>query len=271
MDYYLKTIQRYEPLTFEEEQELFPLAKAGNKRAKETLINSNLRFVVSVAKYYQNQGLTLEELIAEGNVGLVKAYNKFIYEKRFKFITYAVWWIRQSVMSAIHEHSKLIRLPINKITNITKIAKATEALEARLGRSPTSIELSEHLGDPRVLADAFYQYTMIGLDTPYTDNKKNLNNVLASEPTTADLLEAQSEFKEELDEILKEFTVRDKDVIYMYFGIGHIRPYTLKEIGYDLGLTRERIRQIKQKIIEKLQRKPRADRLRGYLEWVDTQ
>jgi len=263
---YLKGIKNFKPLTKEEEHGVFKKAKRGNKLAYEQLMNANLRFVVSVAKKYQNQGLLLEELIAEGNRGLVKAYHKFDITRNVKFITYAVWWIRQSIINAIHENSKLIRLPLNKITSVTKISRAREYLTQALEREPTDLELENYLGDTTLLKDAIFNYTIIALEEPHTDDEQNLTSILPAELSSEEKARRLELFKNELDIILKEFTSREQDIIYMYFGINHIRPYTLKEIGIDIGLTRERIRQIKEKVILKLQTRKRSDQLRYYMD-----
>ena len=263
---YLKSIKKYVPLTKETEHELFQAAQAGDTLAYEQLMNANLRFVVSVAKRYQNQGLTLEELIAEGNLGLVKAYHKFDTTKDVKFITYAVWWIRQSIINAIHENSKLIRLPLNKITNVTKISKAREALLQDLEREPTDEELEDYLEDGIALKDAIFNYTVIALDEPHTDDEQDLTTVIPAELSSEEIERNIELFQDELELVLQEFTPRERDILYMYFGINEVRPYTLREIGIDIGLTRERVRQIKEKVIEKLQNKKRSDQLRYFMD-----
>ena len=267
MEYYFKIIAGYAPYSKKEELSLFLKAKSGDDRAKDMLIKANLKFVVSTAKKYQNQGLTLQELIAEGNHGLMKAYNKFDVSRDVKFITYAVWWIRQSIINSIHENAKLIRLPLNKITNVTKLAKTKERLEQRLGRTPTNDELLDELGDgyATILRDSIFNYTVIALDEPHADSGTTLDNVIPAEPTSQEAEIEASILKQEIESVLTDFTKREKTILYMYYGIDQVRPYTLKEIGVDLGLTRERIRQIKEKALTKLRRKHRADRLRDYV------
>ena len=263
---YLNQIKHFDPLTKEEEHKLLKQARKGNKLAYEKIMNANLRFVVSVAKKYQNQGLALEELIAEGNLGLVKAYHKFDVKKDVKFITYAVWWIRQSIINAIHENSKIIRLPLNKITSVTKISKAKEALSQLLERDPTDYELEEYLDDESVLKDAVFNYTIIALEEPHTDDDQDLTSIIPAELSTAEIARNVDLFRTELDLVLQDFTEREQDIIYMYFGINQLRPYTLKEIGIDIGLTRERVRQIKEKVIDKLKVKKRSEQLRFYMD-----
>ena len=264
LDLYFKSLKTDTKLTKAEERELIVSAKAGDDAAYNRLLACHLKFVISVARQYQNQGLALDELIAEGNLGLVKAFNKFDVQRTNNFITYAVWWIRQSIMNSIHEHAKLIRLPVNKITNITKIAKLRESM-AHQGDSYVTeqnlIAKLEATGQTTILADAKYSYTYVPLDAPQTANNKTLKDVIPSENSDGQEEWATS-FKEELDLILVEFTEREKHIIYMYYGIENVRNYTLEEIGVDLGLTRERIRQIKEKVLQRL----RSQRLRKILE-----
>jgi|APSaa5957512576_1039674.scaffolds.fasta_scaffold00035_8 RNA polymerase primary sigma factor len=266
MKRYLKEIQNHNPLLKGEEAELLRLAKAGDRKAYDTVITSNLRFVVKVAKEYQNQGISLEDLIAEGNLGLVKAFSKFDTSRNFKFITYAVWWIRQAIMASIHEHAKMIRLPLNKITNVTKITKAREYLETKLQRVPSYDEIAELVDNPNALQDLKYSYTVIHLDEPHTDNDDTLTNVIPAIASSVELEHLIDEFREEFDDVISSFPAREKQILKMYFGIGHIRPYTLRDIGIDLGLTRERIRQIKEQALNKLRRTWRADKLRYFMD-----
>ena len=265
LDQYFKSLWTDTKLTKEEERELIIKAKAGNQAAYQKLANCHLKFVVSIARQYQNQGLPLDELIAEGNLGLVKAFNKFDIERTNNFITYAVWWIRQSIMNSIHEHAKLIRLPVNKITNITRLSKLRLDLEAQAGSSLSDQEVKmklNELGESKLIEDSKYSYSYVPLDAPQTDNKKTLQDIL---PSKVDVTQTEAwvdAVKQEFDTVLSEFTEREKHIIYMYYGIDNVRTYTLEEIGVDLGLTRERIRQIKEKVLIKL----RTKRLRKMLE-----
>jgi len=269
MERYFNTIKDFKPLPKDKEREYFKRAQNGDKIAYEKLMSANLKFVISVAKQYQNQGLPLDELIAEGNLGLVKAYNKFDLSYKTGFITYAVWWIRQSIMNAIHENSKLIRLPSNKIAKVTKINKARQALQQKLFRDPIPEEICIHLsGDmtEEVVLEALkFSYTYVPLDAPQTDNNKTLHEIIEG-----DILDnpehLTGSLKKELKLVMSEFTEREQQIISMYFGIDQPRNYTLEEIGVDLGLTRERIRQIKLKILEKLKMTHRSDKLRVYFE-----
>lgn len=264
LDRYLKDIKKYDPLTRDEEKDLFIKAKAGDMRAKDMLITCNLRFVVQVAREYQNQGLELEELIQEGNIGIIKAYEKFDYTRGNKFITYAVWWIRQSISGAIYEHARSIRLPLNKIANVHKVNKLKELTEQTQSRTVDVYELSDLLDDPGIIDDLQYNYTIIHLDKPQTENDGDLNDVITDD--NVDVFRALEPVRDELKLILSEFNEREQKILSMYFGLDHIRRYTLKEIGYEMRLTRERIRQIKDKVIEKLQKKKRSDKLIGYVQ-----
>lgn len=266
MDLYFKAIGDFNPISREEERDLIAKARNGNLVAYNKVMNSNLRFVITVAKKYQKQGLELEDLVAEGNLGLVKAFHKFDLERNVKFITYAVWWIRQSILNAIHENAKMIRLPLNKIANITKLTKMWEALAQELGREPTQIELEEEVNDPVLIGDAAFLYTIVGLDEAHTEDGGTLKNILPADPSYNELRDREDAFRQELDIVLEDFTERERKILYMYYGIGHVRAYTLKEIGIDMGLTRERIRQIKEKILERLKRKHRSEPLRPYLK-----
>ena len=264
LDKYLKDIKKYDPLTRDEERDLFIKAKAGDHVAKNKLISCNLRFVVQVAKEYQHQGLDLEELIQEGNMGLMRAFDKFDYTKGHKFITYAVWWIRQGITGSIYEHARSIRLPLNKIANVHKVNKLKENMEQQEARIVDVYELSDQLDDPGIIDDLQYNYSIVNLDKPQTDNDHDLNDIIADD--TINLFASLEPIKDELKLILSDFTDREQKILKMYFGLDSVRRYTLKEIGFEMKLTRERIRQIKDKVIKALQKKKRSDKLRGYIE-----
>ena len=264
-NHYLNDIRNCSPLEKEEERELIIKAKAGNTLAYNKVIKSNLRFVIDTAKKYQGQGIDLEDLVAEGNIGLIKAFDRFDISKGFRFITYAVWWIRQSILTALHEHAKLIRLPLNKISSVTKINKIQETLRDALRREPTQRELEDELGEnKKLLNDLQFNYTILDLDNPYTEDGKDLNNVIsiAEELNPEDY---EKEFRKELEDILTKFTEREKIIIKMYYGIGYKDNYTLQEIGEEFGITRERVRQIKEKVLQNLRKKHKSDKLRIFL------
>jgi len=264
MDIYLKEIRKFPPFTKEEEREVIVKAKAGNRSAYKELMNRNLRFVVSIAKRYQNQGMELEDLIQEGNMGLIIAFDRFDMTRNVKFITYAVWWIRQAIMKAIHDNSKTIKLPLNIIMKLAKLNRARSEFEQELGRQLTNEELIEYVDDDELIDVLQYSYGMVDLHAPRTENEKDLSHILPNEG----MVDIQIDFedvKDELRYIMEDFTDRERDILEMYFGIDKFRPYTLKEIGTDWGLTRERIRQIKEKTIEKLKDDKYANQLREYL------
>jgi len=265
MKRYLNEIKDFQGLPPAVEREVMLQAKNGSNAAYQKLMNANLKFVISVAKRYQKQGIDLEDLIAEGNLGLCKAFKKFDLNRNVKFITYAVWWIRQAILNAIHEHAKTIRLPLNKIINVTKARKAEDTLTSKLGRLPDMFELASELEEPRILEDLKYSYTLIALDAPHTEDGKDLYQIIPAQKDVLDEDGRRDEFHGELKECLKPFTDREREIIYMYYGIGHIRPYTLKEIGIDMGLTRERIRQIKEKVLIKLKKQKGSSTLRSYM------
>lgn len=260
--WYLDYIRRFEPLTKKEEAVVLAKAKAGDAKAYEQIINCNLRFVVSVAKKYQNQGIALEDLISEGNKGLVKSYYKFDTTRNVKFITYAVWWIRQNIMNCIHDNGQLIRLPWNKIVNISKLNKLADDLKKEHGRDIDLEELKGMVDKEEyegLFNDYKYKYTVIDIDKPQTANNKTLNEVLPSDVTEREF--EKQEFKDEVKAILSDLEPREREILKMYHGIGYTRGYTLKEIGIDIGLTRERIRQIKEAVFEKIRRKRKHNRI----------
>ena len=233
------------------------------------LTEANLRFVVSVAKDYQGQGLPLTDLINEGNLGLIKAAERFDETRGFKFISYAVWWIRQSVLQALAEHSRIVRLPLNRVGTISKINKASERLEQEFERVPRADELAHQLemkvneiNDAQRIARRHHS-----LDTPFSDDEKNsLLDVISDANTEDPDLELQMDsLEQEVKDALETLKDREKDVIRMYFGIDREYALTLNEIGEEFGLTRERVRQIKEKAIRRLRHRSRSKKLRTYL------
>jgi RNA polymerase primary sigma factor len=267
---YLQEIGKEDLLTPEEEVELARRIRAGDQTALEKLTRANLRFVVSVAKQYQNNSLSLNDLINEGNLGLVKAAQKFDETRGFKFISYAVWWIRQSIIQALAEHSRLVRLPLNKVGSLTKINKAFSDLEQKYQREPTAEELAELLEIPveEVEATLGISARHVSMDAPFTEGESNalidvLDNPNAEKTDVA--LEYKESLQMETDRILATLTDREREVIKLFFGIGVEHPMTLEDIGESLGITRERIRQIKDKAITKLRTQSRSKALKAYL------
>ena len=266
---YLQEISKYEPLTPDREVELAIRVKEGDRRALKELTESNLRFVVSVAKDYQGQGLPLTDLINEGNLGLIKAAERFDETRGFKFISYAVWWIRQSVLQALAEHSRIVRLPLNRVGTISKINKASERLEQVFERAPRADELGKQL---EMKSNEITEAQRISrrhhsLDTPFSDEDSNcLLDVIADGKTEEPDRELElSSLEEEVKASLTTLKEREQEVIKMYFGINREYALTLNEIGEEFGLTRERVRQIKEKAIRRLRHKSRSTKLRQYL------
>ena len=266
---YLQEISRYEPLDPSREVELAIRVKQGDRLALKELTEANLRFVVSVAKDYQGQGLPLTDLINEGNLGLIKAAERFDETRGFKFISYAVWWIRQSILQALAEHSRIVRLPLNRVGTISKINKAAERLEQEFERSPRADELARQLEmKPNEVNDAqMISRRHHSLDTPFSDEDKNcLLDVIPDQATEEPDKELQMDsLQEEVAAALDTLKDREREVIRMYFGIGQSYALTLNEIGEEFGLTRERVRQIKEKAIRRLRHRSRSRKLRQYL------
>ena len=266
---YLQEISRFEPLIPAREVELAILVKQGNRLALKELTEANLRFVVSVAKDYQGQGLPLTDLINEGNLGLIKAAERFDETRGFKFISYAVWWIRQSILQALAEHSRIVRLPLNRVGTISKINKAAERLEQEFERAPRADELARQLEmKPNEVNDAQrISRRHHSLDTPFSDEDKNcLLDVIPDQATQEPDQELQMDsLQEEVAAALDTLKEREREVIRMYFGISHSYALTLNEIGEEFGLTRERVRQIKEKAIRRLRHRSRSRKLRQYL------
>ncbi|MEJ6775742.1 MAG: RNA polymerase sigma factor RpoD/SigA [Crocinitomicaceae bacterium] len=271
LDKYLLEIGRVNLITAEEEVELAIRIQAGDKGALEKLTKANLRFVVSVAKQYQNQGLSLPDLINDGNVGLIKAAKRFDEKRGFKFISYAVWWIRQSILQSLAEQARVVRLPLNKIGTINKINRAFSELEQRLERPPSAQELADHmevsLSDVRQSLQNNGRH--VSMDAPLThgdESSSSMYDVLPNDslpgPEKVLLLES---LRKEIFRSLSTLTVREGEVVKMYFGLGQITPLTLEEIGERFDLTRERVRQIKEKAIRRLKDTSRSRMLKTYL------
>ena len=270
LEKYLQEIGKVELISPEEEVKLAIRIKQGDQKALDKLTKANLRFVVSVAKQYQNQGLTLPDLINEGNLGLIKAAQRFDETRGFKFISYAVWWIRQSILQALAEQSRIVRLPLNKVGLTNRIQKAYSQLEQEFEREPSAEELAEilELDIEEVSSTLGIGGRHVSVDTPLSEGEDNtLIDVL--ENPNAERAEMNIEHKEslklEIDRSLKTLTERQKEVICFFFGIGVDHPMSLEVIGERFNLTRERVRQIKDKAITKLRSNSRSKMLRSYL------
>lgn len=272
LDKYLQEIGREDLITVDEEVELAARIRQGDakerKKALEKLTCSNLRFVVSVAKQYQNQGLSLPDLINEGNLGLIKAAEKFDETRGFKFISYAVWWIRQSILQALAEQSRIVRLPLNQVGSLNKINKAYQRFEQEHERKPSAEELAEELDIPvDKIADTLKMSGRhVSVDAPFVEGEDNcLVDVLPNEDSpNADRGLINESLATEIDRALAQLTPREADILKQFFGIG-CSEKTLEEIGVELGLTRERVRQIKEKAIRRLNSSPRSRVLKTYL------
>jgi RNA polymerase primary sigma factor len=270
LEKYLQEIGKVELISPEEEVKLAGLIKQGNQAALDKLTKANLRFVVSVAKQYQNQGLSLPDLINEGNLGLIKAAQRFDETRGFKFISYAVWWIRQSILQALAEQSRIVRLPLNKVGLTNKIQKAFSQLEQEFEREPSPEELAEllELETEEVSATLGIAARHVSMDTPLSEGEDNtLIDVLENHNAErADNNIAHKEsLKQEIERSMKMLTERQKEVICYFFGLGVDHPMSLEDIGDKFNLTRERVRQIKDKAITKLRTNSRSKALRGYL------
>lgn len=270
LEKYLQEIGKVDLITPEEEVQLAIRIKQGDQRALEKLTKANLRFVVSVAKQYQNQGLSLSDLINEGNLGLIKAAQRFDETRGFKFISYAVWWIRQSILQALAEQSRIVRLPLNKVGLSNKISKAYSQLEQEYEREPSTEELAEllEIGTEEVETTLGVAARHVSVDAPFVDSEDNtLLDILEnpnSDSADADLYHSES-LRCEIERSLSTLTDRQRDVIKLYFGIGVANPMSLEDIGEKFSLTRERVRQIKDKAITKLRTASRCQLLKTYL------
>jgi len=254
---YLKEIGKLQPLTSEREAELAAKIKSGDRASLDALIKANLRFVVSVARNYQNQGLSLCDLINEGNMGLVKAAKRFDEKKNFRFISYAVWWIRQAILQALAEQSRIMRLPLNRAGAIHKISKMQIELEQRLNRMPDTAEIARELSMPEATVQETISISNshVSLDAPIKDNSgSTLIDLIVNTPDSSgpdENIQSMS-MHEEIRQMLDGLTDRERDIIKLYFGIDHDNPYTLDEIGRKFKITRERVRQIKTKALHRL-------------------
>ena len=269
LDKYLQEIGKVDLITADEEVELAQRIKVGDQRALEKLTKANLRFVVSVAKQYQNQGLTLPDLINEGNLGLIKAAKRFDETRGFKFISYAVWWIRQSILQALAEQSRIVRLPLNKIGSINKINKMYAFLEQENERPPSAEEIAKKLDMTinDVKESMKNSGRHVSMDAPLIDGEdSNLYDVLNSgESPNPDKVLLHESLRIEINRALETLTPREADVVKLYFGLGEHQPMTLEEIGETFDLTRERVRQIKEKAIRRLKHTSRSKILMTYL------
>ena len=267
LDKYLQEIGRKDLITVDEEVELAQKIKQGDQAALDKLVSANLRFVISVAKQYQNQGLSLPDLIDEGNLGLIKAAQKFDETRGFKFISYAVWWIRQSILQALAEQSRIVRLPLNQVGSLNKIGKALQRFEQENERRPSPAELAEQLDVPvEKIADTMkVSGRHVSVDAPFVDGEDNsLLDVLPNEDSPmADSSLTQESLSKEVNRALEQLNPRERDILKMFFGIG-CQEMTLEEIGAKFDLTRERVRQIKEKAIRRLKGQ-KSKLLKSYL------
>ena len=268
LDKYLQEIGKEDLITVEEEVELAQRIRKGDQEALEKLTKANLRFVVSVAKQYQNQGLSLPDLINEGNLGLIKAAEKFDETRGFKFISYAVWWIRQSILQALAEQSRIVRLPLNKVGSLNKINKAFARFEQEHERVPSPEELAQELELPREKVTDTLRVAgrHISVDAPFADGEDNslLDVLVNPDSPNADRGLINESLATEVDRALETLTERERDIIRYFFGIG-CSEMTLEEIGEKFDLTRERVRQIKEKAIRRLRHSSRSSLLKSYL------
>lgn len=269
LDLYLKEIGETPLLKPDEEVELAKRIHKGDKEALEQLTKANLRFVVSVAKQYQNQGLSLSDLINEGNIGLIKAAKRFDEKRGFKFISYAVWWIRQSILQALAEQSRIVRLPLNRVGTLHKIGRKVSQLEQEYGRTPSTLEIAEQLdmSVEEIHNTLKISNSHLSLDKPFTEGESNsLKDVLEDEKSPSpDTDVMKQSLKNEVERVLATLTEREAEVITLYFGINRDQALTLEEIGERFGLTRERVRQIKEKAIKRLKHASRRKNLRAFV------
>ena len=268
LDKYLQEIGREYLITVEEEVELAQRIRNGDRIALEKLTRANLRFVVSVAKQYQNQGLSLPDLINEGNLGLIKAAEKFDETRGFKFISYAVWWIRQSILQALAEQSRIVRLPLNQVGSLNKINKAFSKFEQENERRPSAEELADKLEIPvdKITDTMKVSGRHVSVDAPFVEGEDNslLDVMINDDSPNADRKLINESLAKEIDRALSTLSEREHEIVKKFFGIG-VAEMTLEEIGDEFGLTRERVRQIKEKAIRRLRTSSKSKLLKGYL------
>jgi RNA polymerase primary sigma factor len=269
LDKYLQEIGREELITAEEEVRLAQRIKQGDQAALEKLTKANLRFVVSVAKQYQNQGLSLPDLINEGNLGLIKAGKRFDETRGFKFISYAVWWIRQSILQALAEQSRIVRLPLNQVGSLNRISKEFSRLEQKFERPPLPDELAESLDIPQEKIHAVMKISTrhVSMDAPLAQDEdtKFIDVFMSDDTPTTDSFLMYESLSREIQRALATLTEKERDVITLYFGLGMNHGLTLEEIAVKFDLTRERVRQIKEKAIRRLKHTSRSKLLKAYL------
>lgn len=270
LDKYINDISRLPMVMAEEEVELARRIKEGDQEALERLVLANLRFVISVAKQYQNQGLSLSDLINEGNVGLIKAAMRFDETRGFKFISYAVWWIRQSIMQAIAEHARIVRLPLNKIGSINKITKKLAELEQQFEREPTNEEIAQAMQmeteEVSSLLQSIGRYSSLDAPLSDSDDSGTLYDITENDEPSPENDLLVTSLKSDIDRLLKTLQKKESEVLRLSFGINEKHPYSLDEIAEKMGLTRERVRLIRERSIRKLRHSPRIRHLKAYLE-----
>jgi RNA polymerase primary sigma factor len=271
LDVYLHEINKTPLLTRAEEQSLARKIRKGDKDALDRLVRANLRFVVSIAKQYANQGLPLEDLINDGNLGLIKAAHRFDEKRGYKFISYAVWWIRQAMLQSLAEHSRIVRLPLNRAGTLYRIGKASRQLDQELGRAPSAGEIAKRLklSEEEVEDTMHIANTHVSLDDPYSNDQDDYSLVDYLQDDNAaspDEETYEKALSDDMEKALATLSERERLILNMYFGLNGEQPLTLEEIGKELGLTRERIRQIKEKAIVRLRHSSRSKFLKGYME-----
>jgi len=262
---YLREISKIKSLSMSEEANLTRQIRQGDRRAMNTLVSANLKFVVSVSRNYQNQGLPLTDLINEGNLGLIRAAKRFDETKNFKFISYAVWWVRQGIMQSLAEQSRTINIPMNRVTVIHRISKSGAKLEQKMGRSVSMSEMSSHLSldESEIEESRLLRHSPVSLDSPLQPGEEGrLGDMLKDENIESpDESISQESLRNEIEEVLATLEDREEKVLKLYFGIGGDTGYTLEEIGHRFHLTRERVRQIKEKALARLKHSTRSKRL----------